>query len=169
MLLTKEITDFIEIISGMTGKEYTELKKRLLEECQKVQMKVVESSKEAMNEVQIALNEYGPNKDRYDSFRDQLIGKRDMFATQYQKALTEYSVLEKIEPRNVNECVEFGAVIITDTARFFISISAGKICVDDQLYYAISPMVPLFKAMEGLKKENTFYFNGKIQTIKEIF
>jgi len=153
----------------ITEKEYASLKKQLLSECESIQRKAIDSSKAAMDETQLALNEYGPNKDRYDSFRDQLISKRDMFAAQYQKALTECSILKKIDPNNISKVVEFGAVIVTLKSRFFISISSGKIELDGVTYYAISAAVPLFHAMKGLSKGDTFEFNGQKQTITDLF
>lgn len=144
-------------------------KQKLIGLCKETQKKMVESAKEAMNEAQDALNEYGPNKDRYDSFRDQLIGRRDMFAGQYQKALTDMSVLEKINCQELKDKVEFGAIIISDVSKFIIAISSGKIECDGETFYAISPAVPLYKVMEGLKQGESFEFNGKRQTIKELF
>ena len=144
-------------------------KQKLLGLCKETQMKMVDSAKTAMNEAQHALNEYGPNKDRYDSFRDQLISRRDMFAGQYQKALSDMSVIEKINCQELKDKVEFGAIIISDISRFIVAISSGKIEVDGTTYYAISPAVPLYKAMEGMKAGDSFEFNGKRQTIKELF
>ena len=145
------------------------IKEELIARCKKVQQKCVDSAKSAMNEAQLALNEYGPNKDRYDSFRDQLIGRRDMFAAQYQKALTEMNVLKRIDPKNLKDTVEFGAIVISDTSKFIIAISAGKIELDGAVYYAISPAVPLYKAMEGLTRGDSFEFNGRKQTIQELY
>jgi hypothetical protein len=145
------------------------IKEELITRCKQTQRKCVDSAKSAMNEAQLALNEYGPNKDRYDSFRDQLIGRRDMFAAQYQKALTEMNVLERIDPKNLKDKVEFGAIVISDTSKFIIAISAGKIELDGAVYYAISPAVPLYKAMEGLAEGDSFEFNGRKQTIKELY
>ena len=130
---------------------------------------MVESAKEAMNEAQQALNEYGPNKDRYDSFREQLIGRRDMFAGQYQKALTDLNVLEKINCSKINDQVEFGSIVVSDSSKYLIAISSGKIEFEGEVYYAISPAVPLFKVMKGLKKGDSFEFNGKRQIIKELY
>ena len=144
-------------------------KQKLLGLCKETQMKMVDSAKTAMNEAQYALSEYGPNKDRYDSFRDQLISRRDMFAGQYQKALSDLNVIEKINCQELKDKVEFGAIIISDISRFIVAISSGKIEVDGIIYYAISPAVPLYKAMEGLKAGESFEFNGKRQTIKELF
>ena len=144
-------------------------KQELVELCKETQKKMVNSAKTAMNEAQHALSEYGPNKDRYDSFRDQLIGRRDMFAGQYQKALSDLHVLEKIKCHELKYKVEFGAIIISDTSRFIIAISSGKIEHGGDVYYAISPAVPLYKVMEGLKAGDSFEFNGKRQLIKELF
>lgn len=145
------------------------IKEKLITHCLETQQKCVDSAKSAMNEAQLALNEYGANKDRYDSFREQLIGRRDMFTAQYQKALADMNVLERINPKNSKETVEFGAIVISDISKFIIAISAGKIELDGSIYYAISPAVPLYKAMEGLKTGESFEFNGKKQTIKELY
>lgn len=147
--------------SLMTDKDALDVKQNLVSLCRQVQTKTVESSKAAMNEAQMALNEYGPNKDRYDSFRDQLIGRRDMFAGQYQKALSELNVLNKIDPRELRGTVKFGAVVISDTSRFFIAISTGKMVLDGEIYYAVSPAVPLYKAMEGLKRGTHLNLTGR--------
>lgn len=144
------------------------IKEKLISRCRETQQKCVDSAKSAMNEAQLALNEYGANKDRFDSFRDQLMGRRDMFAAQYQKALTDMHILERINPKNPKETVEFGAIVISETSKFIIAISAGKIELDGTIFYAISPAVPLYKAMEGLKAGESFEFNGKRQTIKEL-
>jgi len=159
----------INAVSLMTQKDALDIKTKLVGQCRDMQTKTVESSKAAMNEAQLALNEYGPNKDRFDSFRDQLTGRRDMLAGQYQKALAEINVLDKIDPGELRDKVQFGAVIICDTCRYLIAISTGKMELQGEIYYAISPAVPLYKAREGLKKGDTFDFNEKKQTIKELF
>ena len=145
------------------------IKEKLITRCRETQQKCVDSAKSAMNEAQLALNEYGPNKDRYDSFRDQLMGRRDMFAAQYQNALADMNVLERINPKNSKETVEFGAIVISDISKFIITISAGKIELDGTIFYAISPAVPLYKAIEGLRAGDSYEFNGKKQTIKELY
>jgi hypothetical protein len=167
--LNKDSPEIILDPAFLMREDNLHIKEKLLKRCKEIQKKCVDSAKSAMNEVQLALNEYGPNKDRYDSFRDQLIGRRDMFAAQYQKALSEMNVLERIDPKDLKDTVEFGAIVISDTSKFIIAISAGKIELDGAVYYAISPAVPLYKAMEGLKPGESFEFNGKRQTIKELY
>lgn len=144
-------------------------KKKLVDICIMAQNRVVEHAKSRMDEAQKSANEYGQPQDRYDSYRTQMLGKRDMFAKQYCKAVDERNILDRIDLVEENKTVAFGSVVITENQKLFISISLGKINVDGKHCFAISPLVPLFKALEGLKKGDTFEFNGKQQKITDLF
>jgi len=145
------------------------LKKQLIEACEKIQKERIDSIKSAMDEAQQSANEYGGPKDRYDSFRMQQLNKKDMFGNQLQKANTEFIALEKINKLKVTKRVEFGAVVMTEEQKLFISISLGKVEMNNDIYFAISPNVPLFEAMKGLKKNDTFTFRGKTSKIIDVF
>lgn len=144
-------------------------KKKLANLCIKAQDDVVKHAKNRMNEAQESANEYGQPQDRYDSYRTQMLGKRNMFAKQFCKAMDERNVLDRIDLLEENDSVEFGSVVITENQKLFISISLGKFEVDGEDFFAISPLVPLFKALAGLKKGDNFEFNGKQQEIVDIF
>jgi len=144
-------------------------KKKLVEICMKAQDRVVEHAKQRMDEAQESANEYGQPQDRYDSYRTQMLSKRDMFAKQYCKAVEERNVLDRIDLDEENEQVSFGSVVVTNDQKLFISISLGKIIVDGEEYFAISPLVPFFKSLEGLKKGDSFEFNGKQRKIEDHF
>jgi len=45
----------------------------------------------------------------------------------------------------------------------------GKIILDGETFYAISPQVPIFQAMRGKKAGDTFIFNGQTFEIKDVF
>jgi len=145
------------------------LKRKLVEECLKVQTMNAENVETAMNEAQQSANEYGQARDRYDSFRIQLLGKRNMYAIQLEKAVEEIKILEKIDLTKENNDVNFGAVVITNEQKLFVSISLGNIQIENDFYFAISSMVPLFKPMQGLKKGDSFEFNGKNIRIIDLF
>ncbi|MFA4852337.1 MAG: hypothetical protein WC599_07445 [Bacteroidales bacterium] len=106
-----------------------ELKIKLVEECKKSQLKVVKNLKTAMDDAQQSANEYGPPKDRYDSFRMQLLRKKDMYGQQMEKALNELYALEKIDTEKKMNTVGFGSVVITNEQKLFISIGLGKLCL----------------------------------------
>ena len=148
---------------------HLELKQKLVEECKKQQQKVIDNLKQVMNDAQQSANEYGPPKDRYDSFRMQLLRKKDMFGQQLDKALNELNALEKINLKKENTVAEYGSVIITDDQKYFISIGLGKIQYGKETYFAVSAMVPIAKALAGKKTNDIAEFNGRKMQLIDVF
>ena len=145
------------------------MKKKLLSACKDLQLASIASLKSTVDEAQKSANEYGAPKDRYDSFRTQLLRKRDMFAQQLVKANEQLDVLKRIDPEKECLGVEFGAVIITNKQNLFISIGLGKVPTEEAVFYAISPAVPIYKAMEGKKAGEEFAFNNITYKIEKIY
>lgn len=145
-----------------------DLKKKLIDVCLQMLNERAENAKKAMEELQQSANEYGLPKDRYDSFRTQVLRKRDLFAEQYQKTLEEIEIIKKIDPEKKSEQAEFGSIVITNKQKLFISISLGKIELEKEIFYAISTQVPIFKTLQNKKKETKFEFNGNKFEIIEI-
>ncbi|MFC2111143.1 hypothetical protein ACFLQ5_01685 [Bacteroidota bacterium] len=149
--------------------EKIKLKEILIDECKKTQLKIIENSKIVMDEAQQSANEYGQPKDRYDSHRSQLLRKKDMIGQQMEKSMKEIAVLEKIEISREHKTVSFGSVVITQDQKLFISISAGKIEADGEIYIAISPMVPFYAPIKGKMKGDEFEFRGSKNKIIDVF
>ncbi len=145
------------------------LKQRLIDKCKSIQIENINNLKMVIDDAQKSANEYGMPKDRYDSFRAQQMRKRDMFAQQLLKANEQFEILNKIKPEIELTSVEFGALVITDKQKLFISVSLGKINLDGEDYYAISPLVPFFQAMEAKKEGEFFSFRGLESVIKKIY
>lgn len=143
-------------------------KKELIEFCILNRQSIAENAKMEMNEFQQQANEYGSPKDRYDSFRAQLLRKRDLFAEQYQKVLDEIALLNRINCHAKSLKAEFGAIIITDNQNLFVATGIGKIVFQDLTFFIISTHVPVFKAVDGLKEGDSFEVNGKKFVIKTI-
>ena len=103
-----------------------QLKKNLIEACIKEVDERAESLRKVMDEAQQSANEYGQPKDRYDSYRTQLLRKRDMFGQQLQKILDQRNLLEKINLEKKSSRVGFGSLVITDKQRIFVCIGLLK-------------------------------------------
>lgn len=146
-----------------------EIKSKILQECIAQVQKLADIAQAEMKEHQKMANDYGAPKDRYDAFRNQMLRKRDQFAKQYQRALYDLAILEKIDSSVLCTKAGFGAVVVTNINKLFISISLGKLVVEGEEYFAISTKVPIFKAIEGLSKGDVFTFNGKDFKIMEVF
>lgn len=145
------------------------LKQKILGVCQGQVKETINSLTTEVNEAQNAANEYGLPRDRYDAFRTQLLRKKDMFAQQLAKANEQLDILLRIDPEKEFSKVEFGAVIITNKQKLFISIGLGKVKVDDDVFFAISPAVPIYKTMDGKKVGEEFSFNNNIFKIEKIY
>ncbi len=145
------------------------LKNKLLNQCIAAQTKTVNNIREAMDEVQKSADDHTQIIDHYDSYRTQLFRKHEMFVGQLQKAIDQLEILNKIDPNKIKERVEFGAVVITNFQKLFVATSVGKVSVDNNTYFTISPMVPFFHAMRNKKKDEEFDFRGQKFRIEELF
>ena len=145
------------------------LKEKLLNYCIKHQEDAISRLQKEIDDAQKMANDYGAPKDRYDAFRTKMMRQRDMFAQQQEKANIVLNTLQKIRMDAVFDKVEFGAVVITDKQKLFISAGIGKIEVSGNTYFAISPIVHIYKALEGKGMGDEVVFNGMKITIKEIF
>lgn len=148
--------------------EFIELKVNIYHKCLEKQKEILENSKAAMDEAQRAANEYGAPKDRYDSFRTQLLRKRDLYAEQYEKALKEFGYLTKINPENQQKLVEVNALVITNKQKLYISIGLGKIETSEGDFFVVSPLAPIFQSLKGKKVGESIVFNGQKIEIKDV-
>lgn len=75
--------------------------------------------------------------------------------------------LEKV--RRILDRVEPGAVVFTDRGTFFISVAAGDMVVDGMTIQCISPEAPIYRAMLGKSKGDTFAFRDQTYFIRDLF
>lgn len=146
-----------------------ELKKKILQACIDQQMKVISNLKEEMEEASEGAEDYGLPKDMYDSYRNQLMGKRDMYAQQIEKIKGQVEILRRVDLDKPCDSARFGAVVVTGTQRLFISAGIGKVKVNNDEYFAISALVPFFSAIENKKSGDEFEFRGRREKILEVF
>ncbi len=149
--------------------EKQDIKKKLLDDCYTQVNSIIENLKSLMLETQDSANEYGQPKDRYDSYRMQLLRKRDMYGQQLEKAMEEQTVLKRIDINKTVTEIGFGAIVITDEQKLFVSISTTKIHLGDDIYFPISIKVPFYQVIKGLKVGDKFTFNAKEHIIKDVF
>lgn len=146
------------------------LKQQLLAECLRIQNTQIQTAKSAMDEAQQSANEHqGALEDKFESFREACQIQRDMFAKQLDEAIFSLSILRRIVATKENKIVMLGSVIYTNLENFFISVSLGEITVNEEKFFAISAMSPLFKAMANKAEGEEFTFRDKKYRIEKIF
>lgn len=141
--------------------ELIEVKQKIYQKCIEKLKEVLENSKSAMDEAQTAANEYGAPKDRYDSFRTQLLRKRDLFAEQYNKTLKEYDFLKGLNPDIINKTVTINSLVITNKQRFYVTVGLGKVDLPEGEFYIISPLAPIYQVLKEKVTGDTVTFNGQ--------
>ncbi len=144
------------------------VKKKLLAKCIEIKEKSKASSLAAMNDAQQSANEYGAPRDRYDSFRAQMMRKRDMAAQQLAVVEEELRFLRQINPESILTQVESGALVELDKQTIYVLLGIGKLVIEEGAFYVVSPVVPLVTAMKDLKKGDSFTFRSTTMKIMEI-
>ena len=145
------------------------LKQKILDACFEQQTKVMENLKVVMEEVADSAEEYGLPKDLYDSYRNQMMSKREMFAQQLLKINEQVEILKRVDMAREFQQVRFGAVVITESQRLFIAAGIGKINVEGEEYFVISAMVPFYAAVDGKKAGDSYEFRDKKEKILDVF
>ena len=69
-------------------------------------------------------------------------------------------VLERINIQEVSSVCKMGSIVKTNTINYFLAISAGKIVVENEIFYAVSAKSPIGQLLLGKKKNDTLQFNG---------
>jgi hypothetical protein len=149
--------------------EKLELKKRLVKECLARHKKNADTYIAAVEEAQQSANEYGNPEDWFDTYKSDLLNKRDMLSQQLKKIMDEIKVLERIDFSKEIPSVSFGSVVLTQDQKMFVSIGLGKIEIGKDVFYAISPSVPIYNAIRDRKKGDIFEFRGKKVKILDVF
>ncbi len=150
--------------------DYNDLKSKILKACKRVQSQIIENLNIEISDAKRMSSDIICPVERDDGgYQAQLLAKIDMLGKQLRKATELYDVLLKVQPEKRMDTVGFGAVVITVSQKLFISAAIGKVEVNGDTYYAISPNVPVYKAMNGKRANDEFVFNGKRIKILEVY
>lgn len=145
------------------------VKKNIIKSCIELLERNIKTSKDRIQEIIQTANDYEGDHDMFDPFKEDMMKKKDLQVKQMNKFLEDLKLVRKADPERISDKVEFGAVIITDKQKMFVSAALGKITVDNESVYAISTQVPVYNAMKNLKIGDTFSINNNSFTIKDVF
>lgn len=83
----------------------------------------------------------------------------------------ELELLENLKTTQqlVHDRASLGAIVVTNHHTFFISASLEKFTVDGHTYVGISTSSPIYQAMSGKSKGDSFVFRGVEYKIKDLF
>ena len=104
--------------------------------------------------------------DKHETALAMLQIEQENNSRQLKEALQQKAVLEKIDPHLQTEMIVRGSLVHTNNGIFYISLGLGKLKVEGETVFAVSPEAPLGKLMLLKKVGDAFQFNN---TAYEIF
>lgn len=106
--------------------------------------------------------------DKHETGRAMLQLEREKAGVQLREIQSSMEVLNKVELGNSSNTVRLGSVVYTTGVHYYIAISAGKLEIEGDTFYAISPTTPMGKLLLGKTIGEKIQFGSRIFTITEI-
>ena len=104
---------------------------------------------------------------KYDSIREEM--QEEIYQMQKQMgALQDLRLKLNKVLNSPTERIQLGSVVLTNKARFYISVSLGEFFFEGDRFYAISEESPMAKIMFGKKVGDSFVLNNISQTIEDV-
>jgi transcription elongation GreA/GreB family factor len=147
------------------------IKQSLIEQCEEFVQQKIDVSEKLMNEAQESANDETKSSagDKFETGRAMMHAERDKSAQQLSEAIKVKMKLDILKRTASSDKIAFGSVVMTSFGNYFISISAGRVIVDDEKYFAISPQAPLAQVFLQKKASDTIEFNDRKIKILEVF
>lgn len=104
---------------------------------------------------------------KYDSIREEM--QEEIYHLDKQMFALKNMQREMRKVRNsTSGNVQLGSLVITNKARFYISVSLGEFFFENTRFYAISTESPMYKIMAGKSVGDAFVLNRIHQEIIEV-
>ena len=104
---------------------------------------------------------------KYDSIREEIQEEIYHLDKQMVSLKSMQTQMRKVL-NTASDIVKLGSLVITNKARFYISVSLGEFFFENDRFYAISPESPMAQIMTGKKVGDDFTLNNIHQEIVEI-
>lgn len=104
---------------------------------------------------------------KYDSIREEM--QEEIYHLDRQMFTLKNMQREMQKVLNAtSKNVQLGSLVITNKARFYISVSLGEFFFENTRFYAISTESPMYKIMAGKSVGDAFVLNKIHQEIIEV-
>jgi transcription elongation GreA/GreB family factor len=146
------------------------IKEILFKECEAFVNKRLQTVEEIISSNQKALQSETKSSagDKHETGRAMLQLEMEKAGQQLAGITQMKLILAQINISKKTKIAHLGSIVETDFSNYFLSISTGKIIVEDKIYFAISLSSPIGKLLLGKKINEEFVFNGKTFKIKKI-
>lgn len=146
------------------------LKQQLYNQCQKFVNNRLQTIQKSILEIQESLTKETKSSagDKHETGRAMLQLEREKVGNQFQEAEEMHKTLGKIDCSKTSNLVHLGSIVYTTKANYFIAISAGKIELNNEEFYAISPNTPIGKLLISKSLGDQIVFRDQKFKIEKI-
>lgn len=144
----------------------TAVKQQLILQC-KAQLEArIETLNRTVEAIRTARNNETKSSagDKYETGRAMMQMEEDKVLSQLDQAQYQLQQLKQL-PRLARTGIGAGSLVRTQKGRYFLSVSLGKVILEDQVYYCISTQAPLAQQMLGKTVGAKLIFNGQADEI----
>ncbi len=140
-----------------------DIKKQLYQYCEDFVEKRFSAINTTIEELQKALSSETKSTagDKHETGRAMVQLEREKAGQQLAEIQKIKQTLQLIDVNKQSNIVCLGSVVYTNRANYFLSVSAGEIHIDKELFYAISLNTPIGKLLLSKTAGDVFNFNGK--------
>lgn len=146
------------------------IKKELLETCRKFVENRLNTVQETLLSYENDLQSETKSSagDKHETGRAMLQLEMEKTGLQLIGINQMISVLDKIDISKKSKKVHLGSLVFTEKDTYFLSISAGKIIAENEVFYAISTSSPIGKLLLGKQENDTIFLQGNHFKIQKI-
>lgn len=130
----------------------------------------LETIQKTIQDIQMSLTSETKSSagDKHETGRAMLQLEREKAGNQLSEIQKVKEVLSKVDIHKSLKKVGLGSVVYTSESNYFISISAGKVSVKDEQFYAISVSTPIAKLLLSKQEGDVIQFRNGTFTITKI-
>src|SRR5690606_1744181 len=138
------------------------LKKQILEEGIKQHQSVIDDFAQSIKELLTGNGQPA---------MEEAVQRANTIADQLDFARAEMITLQDMQRTigTIHDQVQLGSVVVTDKDTFFVSVSIERFYVGEMKIFGLSTKTPLYQAMEGKKKGDTFSYGDINYHIEDVF
>ena len=145
-------------------------KKQVLEHCRLKAEEQLQELRSAMQKVKESIE--GEDKssagDKYETARAMAQSEMERLGIQLEKAKIEYNILQNIEARKHSDMVQTGSLVKTENKLLFIAIALGKVVLNNETIFVVSPSSPIGQAIMGKGVGHTFQIGPNTDKIVQL-
>ena len=139
------------------------IKEELLKKCHQFVNNRLQNIEETISSNQAALQSETKSSagDKHETGRAMLQLEMEKAGQQLANIQQMKETLAKIDVLKKSTNAHLGSLVKTNTGNYFLSVSAGQLKVDNELYFAVSLSSPIGKLLLGKSVNEQVMFNSK--------